>query len=136
MKKRRSIFLAYKGKPGFPRYVITESGGKSWAGRRWATRRQRPLLFADINEAAKTAQLLLEADYQEATCVECFVVPICLKVRSRAGVSPDDLKRWLRKAVSVTVAVGNLGNGPTDDSLVLVHVDWARFERIDDEKRT
>jgi hypothetical protein len=34
------------------------------------------LLFADADEAAKVAQVLLQHEYRDATCVERFLVPI------------------------------------------------------------
>ncbi len=129
MRKRRAVFLENRGTIAFPRYVITESGRSLWTGRRWGARGQRPLLFADVEEAARAAQLLLLKEYEDAACIERYVVAIYVEVKSKAGIAPDDLKRWLRKAMSVTVANGNFGNGPTDDSLVLAHVDWGEFVR-------
>jgi hypothetical protein len=136
MKKRRTVFLEYRGTPTFPRYVIIESSGKVWTGKRWGTRPQRPLLFADADEAAKVAQILFQHEYRDATCVERFVVPIYIEVRSQSGIDPDDLKRWLRKALTVQIAYGTFSNGPTDDSLVLVNVDWSGFVRSEEGNGT
>ncbi len=130
MKKRRAVFVENRGTPAFPRYIVTESSGRVWTGLRWGTRAQRPVLFADVEEAAKVAQVLLQSEYKDASYVERHVVPIYIEVRSKKGIAPDDVKRWLRQAMSVTVAYGDVGNGPTDDSLVLLHVDWSEFFQV------
>lgn len=134
MRKRRSIFPKYRGTPAFPRYIIAESNGKVWTGKRWVSRGERPLLFASLDEAAKTCHVLLQKDYRDARQVERFVLALHVEVRSKNGISLDEIRRWLRKAMSVYVGSADLGNGPTNDSLVLVNLDWGEFFQIDSRK--
>lgn len=119
------IYIEVVGNPNAPRYMIRNREGQYWGGSRWGCRREGQL-YSDVNDAAIVCNMLQRRQYENCKVTTRLSLPMEVEVLSDRPVSPESISSWLQQALSINVAYGNYGNGPTKDSLVLVAVDHRR----------
>lgn len=119
------IHLSIKGTPEFPRYLITHQNGQFWSGTEWVPKEHQGHLYADANEALKTTHDLYRTVYQDAKFTEFFILPLTIEVHADTPLLPSQIRKWLRKALYVECNHQKYGNGPSDDSLILVRIDFS-----------
>ena len=126
------LCLEPRGSEQFPRFAIRNQD-KFWDGEAWSDD-EKAALYADPIEAAMQCQELLVQCYNHAKHTKNFVIPLEVTVHTDSELEPHEIRAWLQKAITVNCSYLKNGNGPTDDTLVLVNVGWGRFKEQTNDK--
>ncbi len=111
------------GTPEFPRFSIVTDNGKTWDGANWIDDPKKALIFSDIIEASTKTYELLRQEYKEVDHKLYFTIPIDVEVLTNSILQDYEIRDWLQKSV-IFQCSNKHGNGPTDDTLILVSVRW------------
>lgn len=121
-------YLAVRGSPEYPRFLITEPHGQVCSGTIWSPEEIEGLLFNDAEEAAAEAQDLLREQCVNKPHKAEYLVPILFEVMANAPVSLEALVGWLRKALVFELNYADNGIGPQADSCVLIGLEWCKIK--------
>jgi hypothetical protein len=121
-------FIATRGSPEFPRFLIVEPHGQVWSGTLWTPYEREGLLFADSDEAATESQNLLREQHIDRPHHAEYLVPILIEVLSDEPMSKEAVVSWLRKALRFEINYAEHGTGPTDGSCVLLGLQWWKIK--------
>jgi len=111
------------------RYYIVDEDHTYWneKDQTWTKNPKEAGVFADEAEVgSKMHQLMVT---QVPGIVQRFVAPIIVEVKTTEPITVEALAKWLEKAVRVLPA-GDHGNGPTENSMILLRMDWPQLEDI------
>lgn len=111
-------YLKIKGTPAFPRYVIA-CNNSCWDGEKWIPG-DDGFLYADAGEAARKVQDFQREAFADSKHTDFYTIPLHIEVHSDTQLTPDDIASWLKKVIHIECSYGTHGNGPTEDSMVLV----------------
>ena len=125
MEQPLILFVARRGNPEFPRFVVQETNGSHWDGHHWVTSPNPPLVFHSILEAAFTYDALQREAAEIWPHRAIATVPVIFECYSRHPVDLRKLVEWLQLAVDLTINM-NHGHGPAEDSVVLANVHWTK----------
>lgn len=127
------LSLVSTGTLQHPRFLISDSSDKFWAGSDWTEYESDGCLFASVNDAGRAIQEILLAEYGQKP-MRRFVAPVYVDLYSETDVTLDQIKDWLFKVSRLTVDAEMHGNGPVEDSLGLTLIDWSELKEIKTEE--
>lgn len=127
-------FLATRGSPAFPRFVISEPSGLYWSGILWTPHQREALLFCDGEEATAECDDIRRQEHGAKTEQVDYVVPVVIEAMSEQPLNPEELVVWIQQALVFQMDYGNHGNGPTPDSCVLLTIHWDRIKRKEESE--
>lgn len=129
------------GTPEFPRLCVASAvkdgpprlfwnkDQNTWVEHECAT------LYINLHEAVREIRAIQQAQYAGLP-VRTFTIPIEIEFYGDLDLGMETLRDWLVKAIRFTIDYGNLGNGPTDTTLVLPIVHWDQMQEIKDPQET
>jgi len=122
------LSLIPKGSPEHPRFLIANQLCEYWTGAEWSHDEDHALLFVD-EATAGCARTALLAVYDHDKSVFRVTAPVEIEIRSNSAPDLRALQLWLMQAARLYVDYRQCGNGPTDDGVVLMSIDWKRLLR-------
>ena len=124
------FYLRQRGSTEHPRFLIADQAGKCFDGGGFGPE-SRGLLFADFSEAAFASQRLLAEAYGTKKHVTRYVAPIQITVHSDDPLDIEAVQLWASRVAQLILATPTHGNGPVEDSLGLVQIDWSEMRQVD-----
>ena len=124
-----AIYVMPKTNSIVPRWHVRQND-KFWDKftDQWTTE-ERGTLYADIDEAALDAQMLIERAARNKTELTLATLGVSVEVYSDKPLDTERLKQWLMKRLHVSLDVSS-GLGPTPDSVVIVKLRFDKFKKI------
>ena len=121
------LSLIPKGCPEHPRFLIANQLCEYWTGEIWSGEEDDAVLYADEITAGRVSTELLSEHTQDKPLFR-VTAPVDVEIRSDSPPDHRALQFWLMKAVRLFVDYRQCGNGPTDDGVVLLSIDWKQLE--------
>lgn len=116
--------------PEYARRFFLRDGNNYWndIAATWSTNPKDATLFADASKISdKQRELMLQIPGE----VQNFVAPLFVEVKDSERVDLASLKAWLAQAVQVWMN-STYGTGPSDDSMVMLSLNWDELMRRED----
>ena len=125
-----SIFVT--GPPDHARYLVASPDLEFWTGNSWTDEESEARLYASVNDAALAIQEILLTDHGDKPLRQ-FVAPVYVDVFSDSDLTPAEIRDWLSKTARLTVDAERHGNGPREETLGLLHIQWSQLREIEHE---
>ncbi len=115
-----------KGHPNHLRFILSNQLKQIWTGEDWCYDESKALLFSDENKLGEVCEQLLKESAHDKP-VYRFTAPVEIEIRSGSVPCILDLQFWLMNAARLYVDYLQCGNGPTEDGVVLISIDWTKM---------
>ena len=114
------------------RYYIVDGNHNYWndTDQTWTRNPQEAELFADKAEVADKMHNLMVT--QVPGLLQRFVAPVVVEVKTAEPITAEMLAQWLDEAVQIWLDI-NHGTGPTDNSIVMLRLDWPQLADVSDD---
>ena len=123
-----SIFVT--GPPDHPRFIIADPDSKFWTGDDWTDTESEARLYANINDAGRAIQEILLSELGDKP-LRRFAAPVYFNLYADADLTLDVISDWLVRAARLTIDPERHGNGPVEETLGLLQIDWNKLREID-----
>lgn len=124
--------LVPAGTMQYPRWRIADQCLRYWTGTEWTENENQGTMYASVNEAAMDLQKLL-LEHHGKQKKQVFQAPVYLELYSDKEVSQAEVFNWLMRVARLIIDSPKHGNGPLQNTLGLVRIQWSEMKEVKNE---
>ena len=102
-----------------------------WTGQEWTDEESEARLYVSVNDAGRAVQEILLTEHGNKP-LRRFIAPVYVDLYANTDLSPDEIGDWFVKVARLTIDAEAHGNGPTKETLGLLHIDWSQLREVKD----